>query len=314
MLAKQKPVFCLMGPTAAGKTKLAIKLTKIFPFDIISVDSGMVYRDMDIGTAKPTLSELKKAPHRLINICDPSESYSAGKFRQDALAEIENIFAQGKIPLLVGGTMLYFRVLQQGISVLPRANKEIRAKIAEQNKKMGLAYLYKKLQKIDPQTAAIINSTDKQRIQRALEVFQLGGRSLSELKNISPPQMLAYEVKNIVLAPLKQSYLYEKINKRFKEMLRLGLVEEVEHLYKRGDLHLNLPSMRMVGYRQVWQYFAGQIGYAQMLEQIPIATRQVAKRQLTWLRNWPEVKWFASENVNLLADVTKEIMNTQSNI
>ena len=296
-----------MGPTAAGKTALAIELTKLFPFDIISVDSGMIYRGMDIGTAKPTLTELKIAPHRLINICDPAETYSAGQFREDVLVEIEKIFSQGRIPLLVGGSMLYFRVLQQGIANLPKANKEVRAKISSQGEKFGLGVLYQRLQKVDPQTAAMLSQTDSQRIQRALEVFELTGKSLSELKRASPPQMPSYKIINLAMAPSTRSFLETKINERFGEMLRLGFLEEVEGLYNRGDLHLDLPSMRMVGYRQVCQYFAGKITYEQMLEQIPIATRQLAKRQQTWLRSWPEVSWFDSENPRLLAEVAKAI-------
>jgi tRNA dimethylallyltransferase len=307
MPSKKNTIFCLMGPTAAGKTKLAIELTKIFPFDIISVDSGMIYREMDIGTAKPTPAELKIAPHRLINICDPAETYSAGQFRHDALIEIEKIFANGRIPLLVGGTMLYFKVLQQGISNLPKADKEIRAAITAQCEKQGLASLYQELQKVDPQTAAIITPTDSQRIQRALEVFQLTGKSLSELKTASPPQALPYEIINIAIAPVKSADLQDKIHKRFEEMLHLGLVEEVERLYKRSDLHKDLPSIRMVAYRQIWQYLAGEINYNQMLELIPIATRQLAKRQMTWLRSWPEVKWFDSEDTELLVKVIKII-------
>lgn len=295
MYSNRNHIFCLMGPTASGKTALAIELTKRFPFNIISVDSAMVYRDMDIGTAKPTLEELKIAPHRLINICDPSEAYSAGQFRQDAIAEIEKILAQGRIPLLVGGTMLYFRVLQQGISNLPQADKEVRAQIAAQIEKFGLAEVYQELQKIDPQTAATIKKTDSQRIRRALEVFKITGKSLSELKSVSPPQKLPFKFINIAVAPLERSDLQEKINLRFKKMLKLGFVEEVERLYKRSDLHFDLPSIRMVGYRQAWQYFAGQITYDQMLQQVPIATRQLAKRQLTWLRSWPGIKWFDSE-------------------
>jgi tRNA dimethylallyltransferase len=300
-------VFCLMGQTAAGKTALAIELSKRFPFDIISVDSAMVYRGMDIGTAKPTLAELKISPHRLIDICDPAEAYSAGQFRQDAIAEIEKIFVQGRIPLLVGGTMLYFRVLQQGISKLPQANKEIRADIAAQIEKLGLEELYQQLQKIDPQTAIAIKRTDSQRIGRALEVFKLTGKKLSELKSISPPQRPSFNFVNIAVAPLERSYFQEKINLRFKEMLRLGFIEEVEMLYKRGDLHFDLPAIRMVGYRQVWQYFSRQITYAQMLQQIPIATRQLAKRQLTWLHSWPKIKWFDSESAQLFEYITQLI-------
>ncbi|MEI8055396.1 MAG: tRNA (adenosine(37)-N6)-dimethylallyltransferase MiaA [bacterium] len=303
--SNQNQIFCLMGPTAAGKTALAIELTKHFPFDIISVDSAMVYRGMDIGTAKPTLAELKVAPHRLINICDPAEAYSAGQFRQDAIAEIEKIFALGRVPLLVGGTMLYFRVLQQGISNLPQASKEIRAEIAGQIEKLGLEEIYRQLQKIDPQTTAVIKPTDSQRIGRALEVFKLTGKKLSELKSASPPQKLPFKFINIAVAPLERLYLQNKINLRFREMLRLGFIEEVEQLHKREDLHFDLPSIRTVGYRQAWQYFSCQITYDQMLQRIPIATRQLAKRQLTWLRSWSEVKWFDSESPQLIKYVTQ---------
>ena len=302
-----KSIFCLLGPTATGKTALAIKLTENFPFAIISVDSGMVYRGMDIGTAKPTPTELKKVPHRLVNIRDPIESYSAGQFRQDALMAIEDIFAAGKIPLLVGGTMLYFWALQQGIAVLPTANEEVRKKIKQQQQTMGLNALYQKLQTVDPQTAAIVHNKDKQRIQRALEVFMLTGRKMSELRNISSTQALPYTAHNFALMPGQRTSHHAKINLRFKDMLRLGLLAEVEQLYKRGDLHLDLPAIRMVGYRQVWRYFMGLITYQQMLEQIPRATCQLAKRQLTWLRNWSKVKCFASESKHLLAEISKEI-------
>jgi tRNA dimethylallyltransferase len=307
MLSNQNQIFCLMGPTAAGKTALAIELVEKFPFEIISVDSGMIYRGMDIGTAKPTSDELKAAPHYLIDICDVSENYSAGQFRDDALVKIEDIFARGKVPLLVGGTMLYFRTLQQGISDLPKSTKEIRDKITAELERVGVEGLYQQLQKTDPQTATKLKPTDSQRIQRAMEVFHLTGKTLSELQRISPPQKLPYKAINIAVTPSDRSFLHDKINRRFLEMMRLGFIEEVEQLYKRGDLKLSLPSMRSVGYRQVWQYLAGQITRDQMLEQIPIATRQLAKRQLTWLRTWPEIRFFDSENQNLLAEVTKEI-------
>ena len=296
-----------MGPTAAGKTSLAIELAQIFPFEIISVDSGMIYRGMDIGTAKPTCQELAAAPHRLIDICDPSENYSAGQFRNDAIEEIEKILSLGKVPLLVGGTMLYFRVLQQGISKLPRANREVRSKLAVQAEEIGLDGLYRLLKKIDPQTAANISQTDSQRIQRALEVFELTGRSLSELQRASPPQTLPCNVTNIAITPFEKTNLYTRINQRFQKMLRLGFLDEVEQLYKREDLYSDLPSMRLVGYRQAMQYFAGKINYEQMLEQIPIVTRQLAKRQMTWLKGWSKVKWFDSTSRNLFVDVKQII-------
>jgi len=306
MQSKQKPVFCLMGPTAVGKTSLAIELIQRFPFEIISVDSGMIYRGMDIGTAKPTTEQLKATPHRLIDICDPIQSYSAGQFRQDAIKEVEKIFAAGKVPLLVGGTMLYFRVLQQGISSLPQADRETRAAIAAQREELGIAGLYRRLQQVDPQTAAVIKPTDSQRIQRALEVQMLTGKKLSELKNSSLPQKLPYRVVNIALA-LEREEIKVRINERFKAMLQLGFMAEVEKLYKRGDLHLDLPAIRMVGYRQAWQCLAGQISYQEMLEQIPIVTRQLAKRQMTWLRSWSDVRWFDTKDKNMVDSVSKEI-------
>lgn len=292
-----------MGPTASGKTALAMKLIERFPFEIISVDSAMVYRGMDIGTAKPTAEELRLAPHHLIDICDPQESYSAGKFRVDAIAKIEEVFARGHIPLLVGGTMLYFRVLQFGISNLPQADEKTRAKIAGQKEEFGLDALYLRLQKIDPETAARVSKTDSQRIGRALEVYELTGKSLSELKLISPPEVLPYPTVNIALAPSDITNLRSKIKARFNQMLELGFIEEVEKLYKRGDLHLDLPALRAVGYRQIWQYLSGQIGYAQMLDLVPIATGQLAKRQLTWLRSWQKINWFDSDDPHSLDNI-----------
>jgi tRNA dimethylallyltransferase len=261
MPCKQKTIFCLFGPTAAGKTAAATLLTKEFPLEIISVDSAMVYRGMDIGTAKPTALELQITPHRLINICDPAQSYSVGQFCSDATREIEAIFAQNKLPLLVGGTMLYFKALQYGISALPSADLSIRAELLQQAAQFGLNNLYQELITIDPQTAAILSPADTQRIFRALEVFRISGKTLSELKKLSPPKISPYKFINIGMAPEKLSYLETNINTRFNTMLELGLIVEVEQLYQRQDLNLELPAIRMVGYRQVWQYLAGQISY-----------------------------------------------------
>lgn len=296
-----------MGPTAAGKTKLALELAKRLPFEIISVDSGMIYCGMDIGTAKPSADQLQICPHHLIDICDPKEIYSAGQFRQDALQKIQEIFAKGHIPLLVGGTMLYFRVLEQGISNLPKADKEVRAKIKLEKDRLGLKTLYLRLQKIDPKTAMVISQADSQRIQRALEVYELTGKSLSELQAISPPEALPYEVVNIIIAPSDANTLRYKIKERFNEMLKLGFIDEVRSLYYRKDLHSDLPSMRAVGYRQICQYLAGRISYGEMLTLVPIATRQLAKRQLTWLKRWRNAKWFDSEDHSLLSDIMRFI-------
>lgn len=299
MVCKQKTIFCLFGPTAAGKTAAAIELTTKFPLEIISVDSSLVYCGMDIGTAKPTSQELQIAPHRLINICDPSQSYSVGQFCNDALSQIEDIFTQNKVPLLVGGTMLYFNALQYGISDLPKADPSVRAELLQQLNQFGLDNLYQELILIDPETAAILKSADTQRICRALEVFRISGKTLSQLKELSPPKALPYKVINIGIAPEKLSYLEVNINTRFKAMLKMGFIEEVKELYKRQDLSLDLPSIRMVGYRQAWQYLSGQISHDEMLAQIPIATRQLAKRQITWLRSWKEANVFDSQCDNL---------------
>ncbi len=292
-----------MGPTAAGKTGLAMELIKRLPLEIISVDSGMVYRGMDVGTAKPTVDQLQSAPHHLIDICDPKESYSAGQFRSDALEKIQEIFAKGRAPLLVGGTMLYFRVLLQGISDLPKSDELVRKKIRLEKEQYGLDALYSRLQKIDSKAALRISKTDSQRIQRALEVYELTGKSLSELQAISPPDVLPYEVVNIVLAPKDIYFLWHKIEERFKEMVKQGFVDEVRRLYAGGDLHLDLPSMRTVGYRQIWQYLSGQISHEEMLRLVPIATRQLAKRQLTWLRRWDDAQWFESDDPMLISQV-----------
>jgi tRNA dimethylallyltransferase len=290
-------LLCLTGPTASGKTQLAIELTQHLPCDIISVDSAMIYRGMDIGTAKSSAEEQKIAPHRLIDICDPSETYSAGQFREDALTEIKDILSHDRIPLLVGGTMLYFKVLQQGLAELPTADPEIRKEIFAQAEEIGWQEMHKKLAEIDSQSAERINKNDSQRIQRALEIYAITGKSMTELltkKHITPYQFL-----NIAIAPSERSILHERIEKRFQQMLEKGFIEEVEQLFKRGDLHSDLPAIRTVGYRQIWQYLAGKLTKEEMQEKAIIATRQLAKRQLTWLRSWPDLQWFDSENISI---------------
>jgi tRNA dimethylallyltransferase len=289
------PVICLMGPTAAGKTQLAIQLTQKLPCDIISVDSGMVYRGMDIGTAKPSSAELAIAPHRLIDIRDPSETYSVAQFCDDALNEIEDIIAHERIPLLVGGTMLYFRALQQGLSKMPSADSSVRAQIALEAEKLGWQDLHAKLAKIDPASAMRISPKDAQRIQRALEVYELTGLTLTQLCEQNKPQPLSYKIINLGLMPASKIALDEKISLRFQQMLKLGFIEEVEQLFNRGDLTSDLPSMRAVGYRQVWQYLSGQLSREAMVEQAIIATRQLAKRQLTWLRSWSNLEVIDSD-------------------
>ena len=289
----RSPAIFLMGPTATGKTDLAIELCKELPCDIISVDSVMVYRGLDIGSAKPDVATLAEAPHRLIDICDPAEPFSAAQFRQRAIEEINEIIARGRIPLLVGGTMLYFRALEKGLSALPSSDPAMRTKLEAELEQHGLAHLHERLAEIDPEAAARIHVNDPQRTLRALEVFELSGETMSSL--------LAKEINNdlpcrpvkVVLTPTDRALLHRRIEQRFHIMLEQGFVSEVEGLYQRGDLHADLPSMRAVGYRQVWEYLEGQWDYDAMVERGVIATRQLAKRQLTWLKHEPEEALFA---------------------
>jgi tRNA dimethylallyltransferase len=295
---------CLMGPTGSGKTPLAVKLVQTFPFEIISVDSAMVYRGMDIGTAKPDKETLKIAPHRLIDLVDPSEPYSAGRFREDALLAINEIMAQKKIPLLVGGTMLYFRALLQGIAALPKADLSIRAALTARAEKEGWPALHTELASIDPIAAQKINPFDAQRIQRALEVYALAGKTISHLQAEGTQPLSGFNVIQLALAPLARVRLHERIALRLQAMLEQGLIAEVKTLYTRGDLSPQLPSIRSVGYREAWDYLSGQISYEDMQQQMLAATRQLAKRQLTWLRSWPNVTWFDSESPTLDRDVS----------
>jgi tRNA dimethylallyltransferase len=305
-LDMNKPIIiCLMGPTAAGKTALAIELTQILPCEIISVDSGMIYRGMDIGTAKPTLEEQRIAPHRLIDICDPSVSYSAGQFRRDALAAIEEIIANGNTPLLVGGTMLYFKVLQEGIAELPAANAEVRALLTDQANKHGWEYLHQKLQQLDPITAAKISSSDRQRIQRALELYEITKIIPSELYRQKQTAQLQFDCLNLGIAPAERETLHKRIVLRFQKMLQSGFIEEVERLYARDDLHPDLPAIRTVGYRQAWDYLEKKISWEGFCELVPIATRQLAKRQMTWLRSWKQLNWLITESHDLTQETVK---------
>ncbi len=284
------PVIFLMGPTASGKTALAIELTKRLPCDIISVDSALIYKGMDIGTAKPTLEELREAPHRLLDILDPKDAYSAADFRRDALHEIESIIAKGRIPLLVGGTMLYYKALLEGLSPLPAADPDIRAEIETEAKNKGWEALHKELAEIDPVSAARIHPNDPQRLSRALEVFRITGRSLTELTQ-QKGEPLPYDVHQFAISPVERAVLRERIAERFHLMLSQGFEEEVRKLYTRGDLHIDLPSIRCVGYRQMWEYLDGQLSYDEMVYRGIVATCQLAKRQMTWLRGWENVTW-----------------------
>lgn len=289
------PAIFLMGPTASGKTDLAVELVQQFPCDIVSVDSAMVYRDMNIGTAKPGPEILKVAPHRLIDIRDPSEAYSAAQFREDALHEMKQITEAGRIPLLTGGTMLYFRALQYGLSKLPSANADLREKIEAEARAKGWETMHDRLREIDPVAAGRIHPNDPQRIQRALEIYELTGQSMTELQNADSGVDLPYELTKLVIAPQDRTILHERIAQRFRHMLDEGFVREVGTLRDRG-LDVDLPSMRAVGYRQVLNYLEGNYIYEEMVERGIIATRQLAKRQMTWLRSEDKVHWFEASD------------------
>lgn len=288
------PAIFIMGPTASGKTALAMSLRQRFPVELISVDSALIYRGMDIGTAKPTAKELAQAPHRLIDIRDPAESYSAADFRADALREMAAITAEGKIPLLVGGTMLYFKALLEGLSPLPPADPEVRAQIEKQAQELGWETLHRQLQQVDPVSAARIHPNDPQRLSRALEVFLISGKTLTELTKISG-ETLPYNVQQFAIAPATREQLHQRIALRFEQMMAAGFEAEARALFERGDLHTDLPSVRCVGYRQMWSYLEGEIGYDEMVYRGICATRQLAKRQMTWLRGWESVHWLDSD-------------------
>lgn len=297
------PAIFLMGPTAAGKTAAAVELVQQLPLDIISVDSALVYEGFDIGAARPSDEVLAAAPHRMINFVDPVDAYSAGRFRDDARREMDAITAAGKVPLLVGGTMLYYRALLGGLADLPDANPTIRAALDREADKEGWPALHQRLQAIDPQAAARIEPADSQRIQRALEVYELTGKPLSELQQTQATELLPYRVLKIAVAPADRSVLHQRIEQRFMQMLQDGLLAEVQSLTARSDLHAGLPAIRAVGYRQVWQYLHDEIDHAQMVHDGVVATRRLAKRQLTWLRGDADVHWFDSTQPEHLAEI-----------
>ena len=337
----------LMGPTAAGKTDLALALTKVLPCDIISVDSALIYRGMDIGTAKPDAAVLAQAPHRLIDLIEPSASYSVAEFYRDALAEMQKISAAGRIPLLVGGTMMYFRILKNGLAALPAADEQVRQQIVADAKLHGWAYVHQQLAEVDPTAAARIKPSDPQRLQRALEVYRVSGRTMTELwaeqksqervpgidqdtgkgtdtdytnwgGSISALELdqglapVPYEVLSLALAPKQRSELHERIALRFRAMIAAGFIDEVAGLYHSGKVNAAMPSMKCVGYRQVWDYLAGILDYEQMVERGIIATRQLAKRQLTWLRSWPNLHWLETGDVNIVDQALNIIQQAAS--
>ncbi|MEN9422673.1 MAG: tRNA ((37)-N6)-dimethylallyltransferase MiaA [Pseudomonadota bacterium] len=290
---------CIMGPTGTGKTDLAIELHKHFPVEIISVDSALVYKGMDIGSAKPDAATLAQAPHRLIDFLDPSQPYSAAEFRSDALREMQDITAQGKIPLLVGGTMLYFRALEYGLSDLPEANPAIRARLEAEAATHGWQALHDRLAAIDPVAAQRIHPNDPQRLQRALEVFELTGTPLTTLQQAAWHDACPYQLFKIALIPENRAWLHERLAQRFEQMLQQGVVDEVQKLLVRGDLDTHLPAIRAVGYRQIWDYLINEIDYNQMRDRAIVATRQLAKRQMTWLRSEKDVSLYNPQALNL---------------
>jgi tRNA dimethylallyltransferase len=288
-----------MGPTASGKTKVAVDLVAQAPFDIISVDSAMVYRGLDIGTAKPSVDILKEAPHRLIDICDPENSYSAGQFVQDASEEIATIHALGRIPLLVGGTGLYFRSLEAGFSELPGSDPVIRSRLEEEACQKGWEYMYTRLAEIDPQSTMRIHRNDPQRIARALEIYELTGTPPSVLYAQGRNAVLRQPIIKVIIAPKERKTLHDTIESRFLQMLEAGFVEEVAELRDRGNLDQGMPSMRLVGYRQIWSYLNADIDYNTMIKKGIVATRQLAKRQLTWFRSEQNAFWVDSDTPEL---------------
>ncbi|WP_440778648.1 tRNA (adenosine(37)-N6)-dimethylallyltransferase MiaA [Pseudomonas syringae] len=305
------PAIFLMGPTAAGKTDLAIELSKVLPCELISVDSALVYRGMDIGTAKPSKAQLAEFPHRLIDILDPAQSYSAADFRSDALAAMAQITARGNIPLLVGGTMLYFKALLDGLADMPAANAAVRAQLEADAQAFGWQSLHDQLAVVDPVSAARIHPNDPQRLIRALEVYRVSGMSMTAHREqqtaqsteaaASGCQQLPYTVANLAIAPADRKVLHQRIALRFEQMLDQGFLDEVLALRSRGDLHAGLPSIRAVGYRQVWDHLDGKLTREEMQERGIIATRQLAKRQFTWLHSWDDLHWLdslASDNLS----------------
>lgn len=300
------PAIFLMGPTASGKTQVAVELAQRLPLEIISVDSALVYRHMHIGTAKPDAATLQRAPHHLINIIDPTDAYSAAAFCRDGLQLMKEITERGHIPLLVGGTMLYFRALRQGLSELPQADSLVRRELDERGAQLGWPAMHAELAQLDPASAARLNPNDSQRIQRALEIQRLTGQTMSSLIGHVRHTPLPYSLTSIALIPSDRGQLHARIATRFSAMLELGLVNELHTLQNKFPLHRDLPAMRCVGYRQAWQFLAGEINYDQLFDQGIAATRQLAKRQLTWLRSM-------ADNIELDClepNLTEQVYNT----
>ncbi|MEY3410877.1 MAG: delta(2)-isopentenylpyrophosphate tRNA-adenosine transferase [Pseudomonadota bacterium] len=302
------PAIFIMGPTASGKTGLAVELYQHLPVELISVDSALVFKDMDIGTAKPVASILARAPHHLIDLIPPTEVYSAATFRNDALKLMAEITARGKVPLLVGGTMLYFKALQGGLSQLPEADPNVRQKLDAQAAQIGWPAMHDKLAEIDPETAARLEPADAQRVQRALEVYEISGKTMTELHQSSMSDKLPYQLLKIALTPSDRSVLHDRIAIRFDDMLKQGFVDEVKRLLlKYPSLNADMPSMRCVGYRQALEHLAGNYDVAELRDRGIFATRQLAKRQLTWLRGMDDTFEVNCLNPKMLETVLNEI-------
>ncbi len=299
------PVVFLMGPTASGKTDLAMKLYDSLPCEIVSVDSAMIYKGMDVGTAKPDAETLQRYPHRLIDICEPTEAYSAAEFRRDALAEIKEIRDAGKIPILTGGTMLYFHALRNGLAQLPEADPVVRQRLLDEAEQMGWPHMHARLAEVDPESAERLNPNDSQRLQRALEVYEISGRTMTELWADQEKQKPDFPIISMAVMPDDRAELHQRIEKRFDIMLEQGFIDEVRQLWERGDLNLQMPSVRCVGYRQVWEYFSGTWDYETMRFKGIVATRQLAKRQVTWLRSWENLTWMDTHDPKLLSNALK---------
>lgn len=304
MKSVRPPAICLLGPTASGKTDLAIEIVQRLPCEIISVDSAQIYKEMDIGTGKPDAETLAKAPHRLIDFLDPAQTYSAAQFRHDALREMEATRSAGKIPLLVGGTMLYFRALRDGLADMPASDAQVRETILTKVDREGWGAVHAQLAAVDPESARRIHPNDPQRLQRALEIYLVSGKTMTahhQLENTAQAAaQLPFHLHFFAIQPQDRAVLHKRIAQRFEGMIEQGLVAEVERLYARGDLDLSMPSMRAVGYRQTWRYIAGELRFDAMVEQGIIATRQLAKRQITWMRSWEGLRCFDSEDSKTL--------------
>ena len=306
IVLQKKLVICLLGPTASGKTDLALQMAKDFPVELISVDSAMIYRGMDIGTAKPNIALQKEYPHKLIDICYPQEVYSVADFFHDCQKAINKAHAASKIPVCVGGTMMYFNALMHGLSILPKADAAIRSEILIKAEKEGWGKLYEELQSVDSITAAKLHPNDPQRLQRALEIYKLTGKPLSSLLAEKITLNADYDFCGIVLAPEDRKILHERIENRFDVMLEEGFIEEVETLKKLPGISADLPSMRSVGYRQIWDYLDNKYDKETMRDKAIAASRQLAKRQLTWLRNWSsDLKWLQTDNINIEKELKK---------